>query len=255
MVDNWALIPCHNNSDLLQACLLSVLNQTIPVRIFAINNSSVDNTDKVLAGLDNKHIVVNAYPQLGVAGAWNYGLEYLFGNGRVVGAVEAVEKVLVINQDVILRPNTYEILLSQDDSFVTAVSTGDRKDCRGDSNELSLHSGQGGRVWNKRNHPDFSCFLIERDCYRTVGPFDEAFYPAWFEDNDYHIRMGRAGIEACCIDLPFYHYAGGTIKRAREVGTSEPYEIAFRANQQKFYEKWGVLPGTKEYEELCQVKK
>lgn len=247
--DNWVIVPCHNNSDLLQTCLESVLAQTIPVKIFAINNGSVDNTSRVLAGLDNKHIVVNAYPQLGVAGAWNYGLQRLFCSKNVGG--EATEGVLVCNQDVILRPDTYETLLRQGEGFVTAVSRGDEGR---DSLNEPLHPGQGGGVWHKRPHPDFSCFLIKRDCYRTVGPFDEAFYPAWFEDNDYHIRMARAGIEACCIDLPFYHYAAGTIKRARQEGLAEPYDVAFRANQKRFQEKWGVLPGTKEYEELCQVK-
>lgn len=242
-MDNWVLIPAHNNADLLQACLISVLRQTIPVRIFAINNGSIDNTAQVLAGLSNEHIVVNAYPQLGVAGAWNYGLEYLFGHGRVVGAAA---KILVINQDVALRPDTYEILNNEPGDFVTAVSVG-----RADQILSPLRNPVGG----KRPHPDFSCFRITNYCYQTVGPFDEGFYPAWFEDNDYHIRLSKAGIEAYCIDLPFYHYAAGTVKRAREMGTSEPYEIAFRANQERFYNKWGVLPGTKEYEELCRIKK
>ena len=237
-MDNWVLIPCHNNSDLLQACLISVLNQTIPVRIFSINNGSVDNIPSVLAGLDNKHIVVNAYPQLGVAGAWNYGLRYLF-NARG----EDAKSVLVINQDVILRPDTYELLNREEGEFVTAVSTGDKSRLL-----CNLQKPSG----NKRPHPDFSCFRITRECFETVGPFDEGFYPAWFEDNDYHVRMAKAGIEACCIDLPFYHYAGGTIKRAREQGVADYYDTAFRANQERFQNKWGVLPGTKEYEKLCQ---
>lgn len=237
----WVLIPAHNNADLLQACLISVLNQTIPVRIFAINNGSTDNTTQVLAGLGNEHIVVNAYPQLGVAGAWNYGLGLLFSN-----TFTAAEKVLVINQDVLLKPDTYEILNNEPGEFVTAVSTGRMDKLLGD-----VRQPVGGR----RPHPDFSCFRLTKRCYETVGPFDENFYPAWFEDNDYHIRLSRAGIEAYCVDLPFYHYAAGTIKRARAVGASEPYEVAFRANQQKFYNKWGVLPGTKEYETLCQTVK
>jgi len=241
-MDNWVLIPAHNNSDLLQACLISVLNQTIPCRIFSINNGSVDNIPNVLAGLGNKHIVVNAYPQLGVAGAWNYGLGYLFRELHKREFSEVPTKVLVINQDVILRPDTYEILNDEGGEFVTAVSVGRTE-------QLNAYIGSKER---RRPHPDFSCFRITRKCYETVGPFDEAFYPAWFEDNDYHIRMGRAGIEAYCIDLPFYHYAGGTIKRAREQGVAELYDIAFRANQERFYNKWGVLPGTKEYEKLCQ---
>jgi GT2 family glycosyltransferase len=219
-----------------------VLNQTIPCRIFSINNGSVDNIPNVLAGLGNEHIVVNAYPQLGVAGAWNYGLSYLFSakNGH------RVSQALVINQDIILRPDTYEILNNEPGDFVTAVSTGRMDKLFGD-----VQQPIGGR----RPHPDFSCFRITRRCYETVGLFDEDFYPAYFEDNDMHIRLSEAGIEAYCIDLPFYHDGGSTVRRAREQGLAEPYDVAFRANQERFFKKWGVLPGTKEYEELCQVRK
>lgn len=213
------------------------MNQSIPCRVFSINNGSADNIPQVLAGLGNEHIVVNAYPQLGVAGAWNYGLQYLFSTG--------VESVLVLNQDIVLRPDTYGTLNNEPGEFVTAVSTNNRQ-------TLAVNSTQQNR--SKRPHPDFSCFRITRSCYQQIGPFDEGFYPAWFEDNDYHLRMAAGGIEAYCIDLPFYHYAGGTIKRAREQGIADPYDVAFRANRERFYKKWGVLPGTKEYENLCMVR-
>lgn len=249
---NYVLIPCHNNAALLQDCLESVLAQDIGnIRILAINNGSQDNVSRVLAGLEHQHITINAYPQLGVAGAWNYGLKQIFTNGsgprelydsRAVGKLE--QKVLVVNQDVILRPETYSRLNDESGEFVTAVST----------DNISKLWDADISTEGRRPHPDFSCFRITRTCFERTGPFDESFYPAWFEDNDYHIRMSASGIEAYCIDLPFYHYAAGTMKTASEYDKANYYNPGFLKSKERFQKKWGVLPGTKEYEELCQTK-
>jgi len=238
--DNWVLIPCHNNSALLMAGLESILAQSIPVRIMAINNGSKDNVPFVLNNLGNEHITVNAYPQLGVSGAWNFGLRYLFDK-------EGAEKVLVVNQDVVLLPETYEVLNGEPGEFVSAVSV----------QHMDQLRYQRGTNHNRRPHPDFSCFRITRSCYRTVGPFDEEAFPiAWYEDNDFHIRAAQRGIELVCIDLPFYHYAAGTMKAATEYEAANYYGPAFLKSKQRFKDKWGVVPGaseldTKAYEEMC----
>jgi GT2 family glycosyltransferase len=233
-MDHWVVIPCHNNSALLIDGLESILAQTISVRIFAIDNGSKDNTPFVLNTLGNEHVVARFDPQLGVAGAWNLGLRKLFNEA-------GAERVLVTNQDVILRPDTYETLLKEDADFVTAVST----------REPNLLEGPSG---GRRPHPDFSCYCISKICYNRVGPFDESYYPAYFEDNDYHIRMAKAGIEAYCLDFPFYHYGAGTMKNATEEELAQYYGPGFLHSKQYFQSKWGVLPGTKQYEEMCSPR-
>jgi len=235
-MDNWVLIPCHNNSALLIDGLESILAQTISVRIFAIDNASTDNTPFILNTLNNKHVVVRFDPQLGVAGAWNFGLNYLFNK-------EEVKHVLVVNQDVIIRPDTYAALIKQNLGFVSAVSRGTK---HGLEDQLDFSN-----MCSTRPNPDFSCFLVQKSCFERVGEFDETFYPAWFEDNDYHIRAARAGIELYCIDFPFYHYAAGTMKNATEEERANYYNPGFLHSKQYFLDKWGVLPGTKEYENMC----
>lgn len=229
---NWVLIPCRNNAPLLQAAINSVLAQNIEdVRIFAINNGSIDNTTQVLNQLGNGHIVVNSYPQLGVAGAWNFGLNYLFNSNN--------DSVLVINQDVILSPNLYQTLKQDGGEFVTAVSVKDKKQLRAEI--ISTE---------RRPHPDFSCFLIRKTCWSKVGQFDEEYFPAFAEDSSYHVRMHRAGVRAYCLDLPFYHYGSATIKLANE---AEQKYISERAemNRDLFYTKYGAHIGIpEEYDQL-----
>jgi GT2 family glycosyltransferase len=235
-MDNWVIIPCHNNSALLLEGLKSIMGQDVLVKIFAINNGSKDNVANVLNGLNNEHIVTTHSPQLGVGGAWNFSLQYIFGT------MEAT-RVLVVNQDVVLRPDTYRTLIEQDRDFVTCVSTRDRT--------ISPPDPHMPQIRPTRPHPDFSCFLIRKDAYGAIGRFDEAFYPAWFEDNDYHIRAARKGIELVCIDLPFYHYAAATMKTATDYDAAHYYGPAFLKSKERFQSKWGCLPGTKLYEEMC----
>lgn len=238
-MDNWVLVPCRNNSALLLSGLESILAQTVSTRIFAIDNGSTDNVPFVLSSLGPEHIVTRFDPQLGVAGAWNYGLDYLFNN-------EGAERVLVVNQDVVLRPDTYEALDAQNLPFVSAVSR--------NINNIRQDKFSHNTVFSTRPHPDFSCFLLNKSCFTRIGRFDETFYPAWFEDNDYHIRAAQAGIELVCIDLPFYHYAAGTMKNATDEEKARYYNPGFLKSKEYFLAKWGVLPGTKEYEEMCNPK-
>ena len=65
------------------------------------------------------------------------------------------------------------------------------------------------------DHPNFAAFLLSRECWERVGPFDEKFYPAYFEDNDYHYRIQLEGWRA--ITHPpamFYHYGSRTQNEA-----------------------------------------
>lgn len=98
----------------------------------------------------------------------------------------------------------------------------------------------------ERPHPDFSCFLIRREVWDKVGPFNDTYRGAYAEDADYHIRMHRAGIHAVCIDLPFYHVGAGTIKGMNEKGKRKMVESA-NANRARFKADYGVEVGTPEY--------
>ena len=115
----------------------------------------------------------------------------------------------------------------------------------------------------KQSHPDFSCFLIRRECWLRVGKFDEEMF-AYCSDGDYHLRMDREGIDACSLAVPFYHERSSTIRHAsndlrdwlqqradedretfkRKYGFavgSDEYYAAFRSARENKYAKEGVL--------------
>jgi hypothetical protein len=45
--------------------------------------------------------------------------------------------------------------------------------------------------WFVAGSGGWSIFAINRACVDNVGFFDENFFPAYFEDNDYHYRLTR----------------------------------------------------------------
>ncbi len=223
---NPALMLCRNALELTKKAVESVLAQDIPVQLHVVANDCTDGTDQWLA---EQPVTVHTFrPALGVSASWNYGLTMILRNS---------EYCLSVNNDVQLRSDNMRELLDDGGEFVTGVSI-DTLDGLQDQ-------------WRKspRPHPDFSNFLIRRSAWEKVGGFDEQFSPAYYEDNDYHIRMHQAGIEAYTIGIPFYHYASGTLKHCSESEARKIHQAA-DLNRERFFAKWKCYPGTPEYDAL-----
>lgn len=237
---SWIVVVARDNLDLLRGAVESFDKQDVKggVRVLCVDNGSgPDVVSWLRCHPDVTTIHFN--PQHSVARAWNAALKYLFS----LGGSRFVERVLVCNTDVVLRPDTWRWLEAEQADFVTGV---------GNADPMCVKTTGTPNPDAKRPHPDFSCFMISRWCYAEVGEFDECFVPAFYEDNSYHVRMHRAGVRAYAIDLPFLHVGGGsqTIKRAAE-DQQEWLSKAARRNHDLFVRMYGCEPSdTKQYEKL-----
>ena len=82
------------------------------------------------------------------------------------------------------------------------------------------------------DHPDFSCFLIDRTFFDKVGTFDENFIPAWCEDNDMHYRIHLLGYRAVSTTkVPAAHIG--------RVSTGMAGNPTMQYSQGYFSKKWG----------------
>ncbi len=234
------LIISRNNLHLTKAAVRTALAQTVQCEVLVLDNASSDGT---VAWLKSKEGIHVGYfiTQRSLAACWNFGLKLLFNQGH--------KEVLVINNDVELRADTYSTLRfgligNTDCGIVSGVST-DSRDKAGVPGDRSLVGAWEGR----REHPDLSCFMIHKGCTDIVGWFDESYYPAFCEDLDYHVRMHRKGIKAVCVDLPVYHVRSQTLKQA---DAAEAARIMRGADESRarFRNHYGCLPGSKEYEAL-----
>jgi hypothetical protein len=183
--------------------------------------------------------------------AWNHAADKLLWD-------EAYDAIIIMNDDVVLRPDTGELL-------AWAILEGQFENYNGladyesrwpaDHNKEILLLSARHAHWSDvctdvpdwkmlkdatprwEPGPDFSCFCISRRLGQEIGRFDEDYYPAYFEDNDTHRRIQLAGYEAGAF-APYWHFRNGTTRRdpvaaARVQATFE--------NCKKYYcQKWGA---------------
>lgn len=90
--------------------------------------------------------------------------------------------------------------------------------------------------------PEFSCFMLKKSTVDKIGYFDPNFYPAYFEDNDYHHRLKIAGLHAYKTNQAvYYHYGSRTMKQDDEIKAL--VNNGYAINREYYIDKWGGLPG------------
>lgn len=175
-----------------------------------------------------------------LAGKWNIAANTAWEEG--------CEAALICNNDIIFSPSTIDVLIERlaagDVGLVTAHNV------RGQVQPSEIHEVISPAESSEAEHPDFSCFLLAKTTWDTVGPFDERFIPCFFEDNDYHYRMQKAGIKAITTTAaPYYHY-GSTTQNSIPGGICPAPQ--FEKLHAYFVSKHGVDPAT--YKPIEAVK-
>ena len=232
---NWDVVLAYNNLHLTKAAVASLRKQDIEggMNILVIDNCSKDSTGAWLDSQPDLY-TLRLTTQDSVAGCWNRALRWLF--------IEKGElHALFINNDAVLRPDTYRWLVADGGLFVTCVGKRDPACVEMQRTEThgTVHVGYlPPDPDKKRPHPDYSCYLIRRECFDRVGEFDENFKRAFVEDGDYHTRMHKAGIQAECLELPFYHYGSATVKNC-DLKERRAIQKQADLNRKYFASKWG----------------
>lgn len=226
---NPVLILTHNCLEQTKRAVQSVRNQDIPTRIFVFDNGSWDGTGDWLV---EQRLDGMCHPEnIGVSKAWNHGLSFIFEN--------EVNHCLVINNDVQLPSWLYRELLAYDVPFVTGVAV--------DTMEFT---DEPPAPCPLQPNPDFSCFLIRREAWDKVGPFDERM-KLYASDCDFHVRAHRLGVPLWKANCPYFHASSSTLKLA---SPEERTQIEAQANADRvvFQSLYGTLPGTADYNKLFE---
>jgi len=231
---NVVIVPIRVNLQMTKHCIDSLDAQDIAdgVVTYLIDNGTDDGCGPWIRAQEG--ITVAYTRPKGLSQVWNRALHHVFDELHL-------PHVLVVNNDTVLRSDTYRLLVEDGGPFVTGVGVGMME-------QMGFQECDAAGVLTRRPHPDFSCFLIRREVWDTIGSFDEDMV-TWCSDCSYHVRMYRAGIDAACISVPFYHIASGTLKHV----DPETHEALCRqsdADREAFRRKYNCLPGTPEYTEL-----
>jgi GT2 family glycosyltransferase len=82
-------------------------------------------------------------------------------------------------------------------------------------------------------------WVAPRDVIERVGPLDERFEGAFFEDDDYLVRLSEAGIPTCQVPTvrAVSRRVGLTMSKVRDQA-----DAWYAENARRFEEKWGWVP-------------
>ncbi len=235
-MSNPVFILSYNGLPFLQRCIESVKAQDVPTSLYIADNGSSDGTREFLMTQPYRIWLWDA--NRGVSRGWNAGLKHIFDEGA--------EHVFCLNQDLILPSYFCSEMLDHNVPFVTGfpVST---------AVEIGpLTASEGARKARADGglepHPCFSAFLIRRECWETVGPFDERMVN-WASDCDFHVRGHRKGVGMWKSKVPFLHFPGTTTRTAPP---DEQQWFMERANKDRaeFKTVYGCEPGEPAYSNL-----
>ena len=160
-------------------------------------------------GIEYRHHDIHIFEQeqnMGVAKSWNLLCDKIFENH---------DNALILNDDIYLGKHQYEIKdfleTTKSDFYVTTQ--------------------------------DWSAFIIPKKTFERVGQFDEKFYPAYYEDNDYHYRMKLLGMNYNQTPIlnPYLYNASMTTQK------NPSLKDGIEKNKQYYRQKWGGFPSKEKF--------
>ncbi len=234
------IIPTLNHWEYTQQCLESVQKYTTsPYEIIVVDNGSTDETVPTLKAMSGIILVENGANK-GFPAACNQGIATAHG-----------DQLLILNNDVIVSYKWLDNLLdclyanSQHGAVGPVSNAVSGAQLRTQSYQTIEEYHEFARTYN---HSDLNkwlyalrlvgfCLLIHRKVYEQVGTFDERFGKGTFEDDDYSLRIRRAGYKLVIAADTYIHHFGSVTNRV-----DPQYGHLLIENQKKFFEKWKVNP-------------
>lgn len=236
-----------------KACLESITEAMVRAKahgkdahVILIDNNSSDETQAEASKMESElfHYHRNS-ERWGFQRSVNFGVNYGFEHGA--------DYALVCNNDIVLHPEAIWRLLEGFERHAAGIIS--CMDVRGEMQERGMLPALIGTIppadkekVDVAPNPNFSAFMISKECWETVGEFDELFFPAYFEDNDYHYRMKLMEVPALVYPpAMFYHYGSRTQNEAQENGRPLVYGDLFDNTRAFYAKKWGGTPGSEIY--------
>ena len=174
--------------------------------------------------------------------------------------------LIIVGNDIIAYPNSIDSLIHVADTTdyeVISASQYDVKDLVRDYPETRKHFGgeyykfygfssvsSPWKHFTKYDEPlSISSMMLsdiqnmclyKKSVINTIGYTDVNFYPAYFVDNDYAMRIVKLGIRCCTVEnARFFHFWSRTIHQ----GSGGSNHVYFRKNEAYYIIKWGGKVG------------
>jgi GT2 family glycosyltransferase len=94
----------------------------------------------------------------------------------------------------------------------------------------------------------WSVFFVNRpDKWLNMGGFDEAFFPAYFEDNDAYWRLELAGFPCKLVALKDWQHDQSSTLVEGDAEYQRNHQLSFGRNADYYRRKWGGSPGNEKF--------
>lgn len=249
------IIVSYNQWHLTARCLLSLSAAEIqgeyglPIEIIVVDNASEHSCTSELikwsqlpvdrgGPVRSKRIVLNTENR-GFGPAVNQGLRQAVG-----------QYLVVLNNDTIVTPGwarglVRHFMRNPELGLIGPVTNNIGNESKIDLISDDLHSSlsearrynldRGGMLYRLRIAA-FFCVMMPRHVFEMVGELDERFVPGFFEDDDYCLRVQKAGLRiACAEDVFVYHELSASFDQLSVARR----QAIFDRNKSLFEEKWG----------------
>ena len=234
------VIPAFNQLDYCKQCIASIqANTDYPHRLILVDNGSTDGVGPFFDRVPNA-IAIHAESNRGFAGGVNLGLARAEGHvlllnsdtlvpkgwlARLVAALEQADDIGAVGpmSNYVAGPQLIPDLAFQALDDITAFAQ-------------DLARKNAGRFTEVDRLIGF-CMLIREEAVEQVGTFDDSFGIGNYEDDDYCLRLRKAGYRLrIAHDAFVFHYGNRTFMGMGLQG--ERFDALLDENRRVFEEKW-----------------
>ncbi len=239
------VIPAYNQLDYCRQCLDSIQVNTEPgtYRLVLVNNGSDDGVGAYFDSIEGA-AVIHAEENLGFAGGVNLGLAKADGHALILNSDTLVPRDWLPRLVAALERDTAVGIVGPMSNYVSGpqlvpdleFTSMDEINAYSDR----LHDERRGQFEATDRLVGF-CMLIKDKALNQVPQFDEQFGIGNYEDDDYGIRVRKAGFELrIALDCFVFHYGHRTF--AGMGVHNEALRALLDENGERFREKWKTSP-------------
>jgi GT2 family glycosyltransferase len=235
------VVVTHDNLVFSRLCLETLLcvTEAPSFELVIVDNGSTDGTPdylRALAAADSRVLPITISTNLGFARAVNAGIGVARG-----------EAVVLLNNDTIVASGwLIRLLRHLQDHGVGMVGpvTNQAPDESRVAVDYSTYGGfleaAAARAGRDRGRDvaglTLFCAALRRDVIDRLGPLDNRFEVGMFEDDDYCMRLGAAGLRLrLAEDVLVHHFGEASLGKLVADGR---WMAIFEANRRRFEEKW-----------------
>ncbi len=237
------IVLSYKDFEITRNCLESIINRSFYPNIELI---VVDNFTSKKLQIKLKKYAKNKNIKL-ILNDKNYG----FGIGNNIGMKNSTgDYIILLNNDTLVTPGWISRLIYHVSKKQIGL-VGPVTNSIGNESKINIKYNYRNQqdIENKSLHYTSShwgeflyldriaafCWILKKDIYKKIGGFDERFFPAFFEDDDYCIRIKKAGYKIICAEDVFIHHFLGLSTKSNEDITKNQF---FIENKKRFEEKW-----------------